>query len=160
MSKNNLIHVFRNGFFPLSTSNKLLQITPHFCSYCSDKSLKQHSKTLESVDSRSLTFRIAIRTEKSPKATTTLSPRGKPRKICEGNLQLMETPLEIFTLSLYSIFHIVLSYIQINTNLSGSLNLLQCLSPPATPCPWISDPPALAAAPHTPVLGTVRGVTV
>lgn len=83
LSRNNLIHVFRNGFFPLSTSNKLLQITAHFCSYCSDKSLKQRSKTLESVDSRSLTFRIAIRTEKSLKATMTLSPRAKPRKICK-----------------------------------------------------------------------------
>lgn len=66
----------------------------------------------------------------------------------------METPLEIFALSLYSIFHIVLSYVHINTNLSASLKLLQCLSPPATPCPWISDPPAFAAVPHMPMLGT------
>lgn len=118
-SKNNLIHVFRNGFFPLSASNKLLQITAHFGSYCSDKSPKQHSKILESVDSRSLTFRIEIRTKKSQKATTTSSPRAKPRKICKENLQLIKTPLEIFTLSLYCISPIVLSYVQINTNLSG-----------------------------------------
>lgn len=118
-SKNNLIHVFRNGYFPSRASNKLLQIRPRFGSYCSDKSLKQHSKILESVDLRSLAFRTEIRTEKSPKGTTTLSPRAKPRKICKGNLQLMETPLEIFTLSLYRLFTIVLSYVQINTNLSG-----------------------------------------
>lgn len=83
-SKTNLIHIFRNVFFPLSASNKLLQITLHCSFYCSDKSLKQHLKILESVDSRSLTFGIEIRTEKSLKAATILNTREeKKNKIKE-----------------------------------------------------------------------------
>lgn len=66
-------------FFPLSASNKLLQITPHCSFYCSDKSLKQHLKILESVDSRSLTFGIEIRTEKSLKAATILNTREEKK---------------------------------------------------------------------------------
>lgn len=93
---------FQKCFFRVSASNKLSQIIPHFGLCCSDKSLKQHSKLLESVDSRSLTFRIEIRAKKSLKAT--LSPRVEPRKICKGSMELMETPLEIFTLSLNSVF--------------------------------------------------------
>jgi len=95
-------------FFPLSASNKLLQITPHCSPYCSDKSLKQHSKILESVDSRSLTFWIEIRTENSLKSNNYLEYKTKKKtptmEIWKGNLKLMETLLEIFTLSPYCIF--------------------------------------------------------